>query len=134
MSDPARSPELPDGAIAIVGMACRYPGANTPEQFWQNILNKVESVRFFSEEELAQAGVPREQLARPNYVRAAAVLDDIAGFDAALFGISAREARVLDPQQRVFPECCWAALEDAALDPARSDARIGVFAGCNLSS
>ncbi|HKU44451.1 MAG TPA: beta-ketoacyl synthase N-terminal-like domain-containing protein [Polyangiales bacterium] len=122
------------GAIAVIGMACRYPGANTPDELWRNILGKVESIRFFSDEELLNAGVTPEQLARPNYVRAAGVLDDIAGFDAALFGISAREARVLDPQHRVFLECCWAALEDASLDPSRSDARIGVFAGANMSS
>lgn len=124
---------LPHGAIAIVGMACRFPGATTPDQLWRNILGKVESVQFFSEAELLEAGVPQHQLERPNYVRAAAVLDEIDGFDAALFGISAREARVLDPQHRIFLECCWAALEDAALDPSRSEARVGVFAGSNLS-
>jgi phthiocerol/phenolphthiocerol synthesis type-I polyketide synthase E len=133
-SSSAPTAETAPGAIAVIGMACRYPGANTPDEFWHNILGKVESIRFFSDEELLQAGVTPEQLARPNYVRAAAVLADIAGFDAALFGISAREARVLDPQHRVFLECCWAALEDAALDASRSDARIGVFAGCNMSS
>ena len=126
--------DLPAGAIAVIGMACRYPGAASLAQLWENLLGGVESIRFFSEAELLAAGVSAEQLARPNYVRAAGVLDDIAGFDAALFGISAREAQVLDPQQRVFLECCWAALEDASIDPSRSESRVGVFAGCNLSS
>lgn len=126
--------QLPTNAIAVVGMACRYPGANTPGEFWRNIVGGVESIRFFSREELLAAGVSAEQLARPNYVPAAGVLDDVAGFDAALFGISAREATVLDPQHRVFLECAWAALEDASIDPSRCEARIGVFAGAQLSS
>jgi acyl transferase domain-containing protein len=132
-NDRSSAPLQPETAIAIIGMAGRYPGADTIDALWRNVIDKVEGIRFFSEEELLAAGVARDVLARDNYVRASGVLSDIAGFDAALFGISAREAEMMDPQHRLFLECCWEALEDAAIDPTRSESRIGVYAGCNLS-
>jgi phthiocerol/phenolphthiocerol synthesis type-I polyketide synthase E len=130
MQDDSFAPE----PIAIVGMACRFPGANSPEQFWRNIIGKVESITTFSEDELSAAGVPRALFENPRYVRAGAALDDIEGFDAALFGITAREAELMDPQHRLFLECCWSALDDAALATGSGDRRIGVFAGCNTST
>ena len=65
----------------------------------------------------------------PRHVAAAALLDGIDRFDAAFFGINAREAEMMDPQHRVFLECAWQALEDAGYDPERYDGAIGVFGG-----
>ncbi|HEU5379703.1 MAG TPA: SDR family oxidoreductase, partial [Ktedonobacteraceae bacterium] len=120
--------------IAIVGMTGRFPGANTVEQFWQNLVQGKESIRFFNEEELLEAGQEPEVIARPNYVRARPILDDVAGFDAALFGYSPREAELMDPQHRLFLESCWEVLELAGYDSATYAGLIGVFAGSNIST
>ena len=120
--------------IAIVGMAGRFPGARTLEHFWENLRDGVESVSFFSDEELLAAGVDPAQLADPAYVRAKAVLDDVAGFDAAFFGFTPREAELMDPQHRVLLECAWEALEDAGYDPERYGARAAVYVGSGTST
>lgn len=120
--------------VAIIGMACRFPGATTIEQFWLNLLEGHESVSFFSDEELREAGVDPDLLAAPNYVRASSVLDAIDLFDAAFFGLSPREASLTDPQHRLFLECAWEALEAAGYDPAQYTGSIGVFAGVGFNS
>jgi len=114
--------------IAIIGMASRTPGAANVETFWQNLLDGREGIRHFTADEL-DASVPESIRNRPNFVAARGVLEDADRFDAAFFGISAREATMLDPQQRLLLELCWNALEDAAIDPTRTEARIGVYAG-----
>ena len=118
-----------DAAIAIVGMVCRFPGAANVEQFWSNLRDGVESVRFFSDEELAAAGADPELLADPRYVKAVSDLDDVKSFDAGFFGLTPREAEVMDPQQRLFLECSWQALENAGYDSQRYPGSIGLFAG-----
>ncbi|MEM7581914.1 MAG: SDR family NAD(P)-dependent oxidoreductase [Acidobacteriota bacterium] len=123
-----------DQDVAIVGMAGRFPGAADVDELWQNLRDGVESVRFFSDEELLAAGVAPELLEDPLYVRAGSVVDGIDLFDARLFGYSPREAEIMDPQQRLFLECAWEALETAACDPRRYPGRIGAFAGSNLST
>lgn len=119
-------------AVAVVGMACRLPGADNPERFWQNLRAGVESLTVFSREELLAAGVDPARLDEPGFVAAKGVLRDADAFDAGLFGWSAREADLTDPQQRVMLECAWAALEDAGY---LSDApgNVGVFVGGILS-
>src|ERR1700675_4094185 len=94
-------------AIAIVGMAGRFPGANNIEQFWRNIRDGVESITFFRDEELLAAGVDPELLRKPNYVKAKSVLANVDRFDAHFFGLSPREAAAMDPQHRFFLECAW---------------------------
>jgi acyl transferase domain-containing protein/NAD(P)-dependent dehydrogenase (short-subunit alcohol dehydrogenase family)/acyl carrier protein len=123
-----------DRDVAIVGMAGRFPGAGSVEELWANLAGGVESVTFFSDEELLAAGVEPELLADPEYVRAGAILDDVDLFDAPLFGYSPREAEVMDPQHRIFLECAWEALERAGYDPSAYPGAIGVFAGSNLST
>ncbi len=118
-----------DGLIAIVGMAGRFPGARNIDEFWKNLLDGVESISALDEVELRANGVPDQELENPNYIRAAAVIDDIDLFDAGYFGVSAREAQVLDPQFRVFLEVCSTALQHAGIDPARAGGRVGVYAG-----
>jgi iturin family lipopeptide synthetase A len=120
--------------VAIIGMAGRFPGARDLDTFWQNLRDGVESISFFSAEELVAAGVSSESLADPDYVRAGVVLPDAEYFDAAFFGYTPRDAEIMDPQQRVFLECAWEALEHAGYDAVRFPGLIGVFAGAGLNS
>lgn len=119
-----------DEGIAIVGMAGRFPGARNVAQLWQNILDGRETIARFRPDELEPASAD-DMAARssPHYVRARGILDEAEMFDAGFFGINPKEAEVLDPQQRVFLEIAWEALEDAGYDPRRFAAPIGVFAG-----
>ena len=121
-------------AIAIIGMAGRFPGANSVEEFWQNLCDGVESITFFTEEQMLEAGVDPALLANPKYVKARPILADVEHFDAAFFGYSPREAELLDPQHRLFLECCWEALERAGYDPETYEGLIGVFGGANIST
>lgn len=124
------SSEQPLEGIAIVGIAGRFPGANNVSEFWRNLLAAEETISTLSDEQLRASGLAPEALRTVgSYVPRRGLLDKPAHFDAAFFGISPREAEVMDPQQRVFLEECWAALEDAACDPARYSGAIGVFAG-----
>ena len=99
--------------IAIIGLAARVPGAQTPREFWQNLVDGVESITALTERALLDAGVSHEQLLRPGYVRAAAQLERMDWFDAEFFGISPKDAAIMDPQHRQMLEACWEALEDA---------------------
>src|SRR5476649_2574914 len=94
--------------IAIVGMAGRFPGARTVDEFWKNLAGGVESIRHFSDDELRAAGLDVEELNREgDYIKSRSILPDVDLFDAAFFGIEAREAELLDPQHRVFLEVAW---------------------------
>ncbi len=129
--------ELDDlaGRIAVVGMAGRFPGAWDLDEFWRNLRQGVESVRFLSREEMAAAGVPAPLADDPSWVPAVSMPEGIDEFDAPFFGVSHREAEILDPQQRLFLELCWAALEDAGRAPgAGDDARTAVYAGVTTST
>ncbi|MBV7331443.1 amino acid adenylation domain-containing protein [Chloroflexi bacterium TSY] len=118
--------------IAIIGMAGRFPGAETIEQFWQNLCDGVESIIFFSDDELEQTSP--DLLNNPNYVKAGAVLDGIEMFDATFFGYSPKEAAVTDPQQRTLLECAWEAFERAGYNPESYRGSVGVYAGSSLST
>jgi len=121
--------------IAIVGMAGRFPGAPNVTQFWQNLLAARETISHFRDDELEAASAEDVAAhANPAYVRARGILDDIEMFDSAFFGISPKEADVLDPQHRVFMEAAWEALEDAGYDPQRFTGLIGAFAGVGEST
>jgi amino acid adenylation domain-containing protein len=120
--------------IAVVGMAARLPGADDVGGFWRNLRAGVESVRRFGRDELLRDGVDPHLLDHPDYVPARGHLQGADTFDAALFGMTPRDAEVLDPQHRVLLECAWAALEHAGYDPARTERPIGVFAGSGGST
>lgn len=130
----AASPSTANTEIAIIGMACRLPGAENIDAFWANLQAGVESIAEFSDEELRLAGVEKELLSSPNYVRRGAVLKDIEWFDARFFNFSAREAEMTDPQHRVLLECAWEALENAGYNADRHSGKIGVFAGSFAST
>lgn len=129
-----REPQEEQYEIAIVGMNGRFPGAPNLHTFWQNLRDGVESITFFSDAELADMGVPADSLRSPNFVKAAPVLADIDKFDATFFGYTPREAKLLDPQHRLFLECAYAALEDAGYNPATYPGAVGVYAGTSLST
>ncbi len=120
--------------IAIVGMAARLPDALTVDEYWSNLTQGVESVRQFSEEELVEAGESPSRLRRSNYVRSGVVMPDIDLFDADFFGLSPKEAGIMDPQHRQFLECSWEAIEDSGHVPESFNGSIGVFAGCGMGS
>ncbi len=120
--------------IAIVGMAGRFPGAADTAQLWDNLRGGVDSITRFTAEELERAGVSRELREQPGFMAARGVLRDADLFDASFFGFSPREARLLDPQQRIFLECSWEALENAGCDPGRVNGAVGVYAGASQSS
>ncbi|MFC0003440.1 hybrid non-ribosomal peptide synthetase/type I polyketide synthase [Micromonospora siamensis] len=124
----------PDGLIAVVGMAGRFPGARDVDEYWHNIRTGVESVREFTVEEMLADGADPDRLDDPAYVRSGTWLPGIDEFDAAFFGITPREAQTLDPQHRMLLECAWHALEHAGYDPARHPGRIGLFAGSGRSA
>lgn len=98
--------------MAVIGMALRFPGADTPEEYWHDIRSGVSHVRPFTDAEFAAAGLPEELYRDPDFTGASALLHGIDGFDAGFFGMSGREATLTDPQQRLFLECAHHALED----------------------
>jgi phthiocerol/phenolphthiocerol synthesis type-I polyketide synthase E len=132
VNDQIRFPDvnpLPDDGsthIAVIGMGCRFPGADDPVAFWRNLVDAVDSVTRFSRQRTTG---PREGDDGPEYIPAGGLLKDPEWFDAGYFGYSPREAQLLDPQHRVFLECAVEALENAGCDPARYRGIIGVYAG-----
>ncbi|MEO8216232.1 MAG: SDR family NAD(P)-dependent oxidoreductase [Acidobacteriota bacterium] len=120
-------PQLTD--VAVIGMACRFPGAENPRQFWSLLREGREALLTLTDEELRQSGVTQSLLEDPDYVKAGMFLQKMEQFDPGFFGFSPLDATILDPQHRHFLECTWEALEDAGYDPARFDGSIGVFAG-----
>ncbi|HEU4728310.1 MAG TPA: type I polyketide synthase, partial [Kofleriaceae bacterium] len=120
--------------VAIIGMAGRFPRAADVDTLWTNLQAGVEGISTFSVDELRAAGVSEALLAQPGYVRAKGVLEGADQFDAGFFGLSPREAEIMDPQHRVFLECAWEALETAGYDPQAFTGRIGVFAGASMNT
>lgn len=129
MSD---SSDLYEG-IAIVGMAGRFPMAADIDEYWENIRSGRECLSEFSEDEIVASGVSRDTLIEERR-RTRGVLDGAADFDARFFGFSPREAEIMDPQQRIFLEVAWEALEDAGYDSQRPPGPIGVYAGSGINT
>jgi acyl transferase domain-containing protein/acyl carrier protein len=119
--------------IAIIGMSGRFPQAPTIDDFWRNLCDAREAVISFSDSQLLAAGVAPHLLADPRYVKAGTYLDGIDLFDASFFDINPREAEILDPQQRLFLQSAWHALESAGYVPERFPGLIGLFAGAGAS-
>ncbi len=131
--DEQAAPSYGGAAIAIVGMAGRFPGASNTRELWANIRNGVESISRFKPEELEDA-FDAETRNSPDFVAARSILEDVDQFEPEFFGMHAREAALTDPQHRILLECAWEALEDAGYDPAAYKGPIGVFAGAALNS
>ncbi|HZN10409.1 MAG TPA: type I polyketide synthase, partial [Blastocatellia bacterium] len=116
-------------------MAGRFPGAKNVAEFWQNLVDGVESIAHFTEAELECQHAETAALKNaPGYVRARSVLADVDQFDPAFFGITPKEAEVMDPQHRVFLECCWEALENAGYAPGKDERPVGVYAGLSWNT
>ncbi|MCE9674106.1 amino acid adenylation domain-containing protein, partial [Myxococcus stipitatus] len=133
---PAAPPPAPakssSGVIAIIGMAGRFPGAGSVEEFWSNLRDGVESISRFTDAELERIpGLPEglDLRRHPAFVPAGGVLVGVDQFDPAFFDMSPREAQWIDPQQRLFLQAAWTALEDAGVDPERHPGPISLYAG-----
>ncbi|MEN0054910.1 MAG: amino acid adenylation domain-containing protein, partial [Mucilaginibacter sp.] len=119
--------------VAIIGMAGRFPGANTIDEFWQLLSEGRETTSFFSAEELDRnipAGIKND----PAYVKARGIIDNADEFDAEFFGFNPRAAELMDPQQRIFLELAWEVLEKTGHLPEKYNGPVGVFAGCGYNT
>src|SRR5206468_7997952 len=106
-----RADNYGSAAVMIITMTGVYAGVYGLETYWRNLRDGVESITLFSDDELQAAGVPAELCEHPAYVRARGIVDDVELFDASFFGYSATDALLMDPQQRLFLQCAWEALE-----------------------
>lgn len=120
--------------VAIIGMTGRFPGAKNIKELWQNLHGGVESISFFTSQELATSDLDPALLNNDKYVGADGVIDNMDMFDAEFFNYTPREAELMDPQHRLFLECAWEAMECAGYDSESYDGRVGVYASANLSS
>jgi amino acid adenylation domain-containing protein len=118
-----------NGDVAVIGMAGRFPGASSVEEFWQLLVEGRETIKFFTEEEI-DPSIPFAVRTAPNYVKARGVVDGSDEFDPMFFGLSPRVAELMDPQQRIFLELAWEALESTGHLPSQYHGSVGVFAGC----
>jgi amino acid adenylation domain-containing protein len=116
------------GDVAVIAMACRFPGANTIEELWNLLQQGKETISFFSDEEL-DAGIPETLKNNPDYIKARGIIENAEAFDPAFFGMNPRLAELMDPQQRIFLEISWEALESGGYLPSKYSGAIGVFAG-----
>ncbi len=126
--------DKPGHCIAVIGMAGRFPGAKDIDQYWENLRDGKETIRHFSKEELRATKIAESTLDNPHYVRARGMIEGVEQFDPGFFGLSPRQAEILDPQQRVWLECVQEALEDAGFTGNAPEEIVGVFAGSREST
>lgn len=133
MNDGVRREQQPELDIAIIGMDGRYPGAADLDAFWRNLCEETDVQETFAPDSLDE---PVEAHIRQDarFVHAGYPLADAEGFDAAFFDITPKEAAATDPQQRLFLECCWQAMENAGYVPGEGNTRVGVFASANFNA
>src|SRR5512133_3318370 len=121
--------------IAVIGMACRFPGADNLKEFWSNLIEGRDTIKHFTDEELVKHEYDFENLKNnPDYVKARGVLSDIDKVDAGCVGMTPREAAATAPQHRIWLETAWEALDNAGCDPFTFPGAIGVFAGGYLNT
>ncbi len=120
--------------IAVIGLACRFPQAPDSDTFWHNLQQGIECTTPLSRQTLLDAGIPPDVIDSENFVNQAAILEDAEQFDATLFGYSRQEAEMLDPQQRLFLQTAWHALEHAGYSPRHISLKTGVFASSRVST
>src|SRR5450759_1674771 len=121
--------------IAVIGMSCRFPGADNLDEYWNNLLLGKDTIRHFTDEELAKFDPDFINLRNnPDYIKVRGVLNDIDKFDAGFFGMTPKEAAWTDHQHRIWLETAWEAFENAGCDPINFHGAIGVFAGGSMST
>ncbi|CAM4414138.1 MAG: Linear gramicidin synthase subunit B [Legionellaceae bacterium] len=121
-------------SIAIIGIGMQVPGAKHWEEFWNNLQQGIESITFYSPEELINQGIDPNLIHNSDFVPASGEIPtNVKSFDSNFFDYSDRDALILDPQQRKFLETVWQALEDAGYDPSVCPSRIGLFAGSGFN-
>ena len=120
--------------VAIIGMAGRFPGAQDVTEYWRNLRDGVEAIKFFTDDELKNAGVEAARLNHPNFIKAKGAIENGDQFDAAFFSFTPREAELMDPQHRVFMECVWTALENSGYNPDNYTGAIGLYGGESMNS
>jgi len=113
--------------IAVIGIGLKFPNSNTPDEFWDNLVNQTNLVQEFDSKELETLGVQETTYKKANFVNKGINLADKTVFDNQFFDYTAKEAKFMDPQTRIYHECVWAALEDAGINPLESKDRIGIF-------
>lgn len=119
--------------VAIIGMSCRFPQSATPGEFWTLLSHGQEAIRIFSQDELLDSGLSEDLILNPNYVPVSGYVENADYFDASFFDFHRKEAEITDPQFKMFLECAWEALEDAACIPEHFQRKIGVFVGAGMS-
>lgn len=125
---------LKSGDIAVIGLSGRFPGANNIDEFWKNLCDGKESISRFSDKEVIDSGVSPETLKKPGYVKAWGTIDDVDKFDAEFFGFNPREAEMLDPQQRIFLEEVFKAIQNAGYDTEKLGGSVGIFASVGMNT
>ncbi|MPR35960.1 polyketide synthase [Salmonirosea aquatica] len=128
-AEPNLIPPTKSADVAVIGMAGRFPGANSIDELWEVLKTGQETIQFFGADEL-DASIPDATKRDALYVKARGIIKGIQEFDAAFFGLTPKLAEVMDPQQRVFLEIAWEALEQTGYLPKFYPGRIGVYAGC----
>jgi acyl transferase domain-containing protein len=134
MQDSESPPDEGNLDVAIIGIAGRFPGAATAEEFFQRLCAGYDAATDFTTEELRAAGVSDFVITNPRHVKSGVMLEDADCFDSDFFGYTPREARFMDPQHRLFLESTWAALEDAGYVDESTAGRIGIFASAGAST
>ncbi|HEU0300785.1 MAG TPA: beta-ketoacyl synthase N-terminal-like domain-containing protein [Longimicrobium sp.] len=124
--------DFPGTAVAVIGMAGRFPRAANIDEFWANLRDGVEGTTVFTDDELRAGGVPEEHINNPRYVKSRAALQDVDRFDPTFWNFTVKQAQMMDPQQRLFLEASWEALESAGYDPVTYEGSIGVYAGASM--
>ncbi|MGW6840523.1 type I polyketide synthase [Streptomyces sp. NPDC054958] len=124
---------LPEQSVAIIGMSGRFPGAGDVDALWRMVAAGEEGRTDYSDEQLAEAGVPERLLTDPAYVKSGFPVDGFDRFDAEFFGVTRSEAELMDPQHRLLLETAWQALERAGYPAGSFQGRTGVFAGTSGS-
>jgi acyl transferase domain-containing protein/thioesterase domain-containing protein/acyl carrier protein len=120
--------------IAVIGMACRFPGAKSLEDFWANLVNCRDTIHTFTDDDLTQAGVSKQLVTHPYYIKRRGILTDIEYFDADFFKMTPTQATIMDPQHRLFMEICQEALDNAGYGDRNNALFAGVFAGMSDST
>ena len=130
MTKETKTGELPENSLAVVGMAGRFPGAKSVDEFWRLLREGREGITFFEPQDL-DPSIASELRSDARYVRAKGVVADFDKFDAGFFGVSPLEAKLMDPQQRIMLEMAWEALERSGHCPSTFPGLIGLYAGAD---